>query len=60
MSRGRYFFATANDLIPGLRRFEEARAVQYVLIGNFESRDFAAGARLTQSVQMSRTYDLRS
>jgi len=38
MASERYFFATATDLIPGLRRFEEACAVQYVLTGQFNSR----------------------
>jgi len=51
MSSGRYFFATANDLIPGFRRFEKARAVQYVLTGHFDSPKptvFTAGEALPE------------
>jgi hypothetical protein len=51
MSSGRYFFATAADLIPGLRRFEETLAVQYVLVGHFDSRSptlFTTGKALPE------------
>jgi hypothetical protein len=51
MSSGRHFFATANDLIPGFRRFEQARAVQYVLTGHFDSPKptvFTAGEALPE------------
>jgi hypothetical protein len=36
--RGRLFFATASDLLPGLARFEQLHPVQYVESGLFDIR----------------------
>jgi hypothetical protein len=38
MPHGRYFFATAGDLLPGLQRFEQERPVRYAQSGYLESR----------------------
>lgn len=46
---GRHFFATASDLLPGLKRFEQQESVQYVLTGLHDCRTpevYASGAAI--------------